>query len=515
MKTPNQAFRVFHRNGVRFCTVLCAAFAASAFAEQAPEAWREYNAAIEAYRSGDFAKADEAWQRLSMLELPDTLRNKVWFQAGNSAFRIGERTLKGEPENSLRDWMRAREAFRVASANGPLREQAKLNLDLVERNLVRLNLDLSSKLEASTKNQSVEKTVELLQAASVYAHQALEIAPNDGDSKKAVERTEKGLREALQKKGRQEEKKADDALKRGNQWDISEAKKQFNEALTDFDAGLALAPKDGVLNSDRIRVAEKLAKLHAAQGTAEKKRGDQSAQWDPDDAEKRYRSALDEFDQSLAVKQFNNPEAEQGREDVLKALERLQIREGDQLAKQGREDIPRNAERAADELGEAAERFQEAMNLNPQNQETPPKLEAAKKDLSPLLESLGRKEQQRAQQAEKRSAQEAVQHLEKAQSAFDKAQQADPKSESAQQGADQVQKELDRLRQKMAQQEQPKPGQEGKEGQKGKEGKLAKAGQELAEMLEELKREQTPEQERQRRRQDRFHPPAPRTTRHW
>lgn len=481
-------------------------------AEQAPEAWKEYNAAIEAYRSGDFATADEAWQRLSMLEMPDELRSKVWFQAGNSAFRIGERTLKGEPENSLRDWMRAREAFRVAAARGPLRNEAKANLDLVERNVVRLNLDLSSKLETSTKNQSVEKTVELFQAASVYAHQALEIAPDDAESKTAVKRTETGLKDALQKKARQEEKKADDALKRGNQWDISEAKKHFNAALTDLDSGLALAPKDGVLNSDRARIAEKLAKLHVTVGDAEKKRGDQSAQWDVDEAEKRYRSALEEFDESLAVKQFNNPEAERGREDVLKALERLQIKEADMLAKQGREDIPRNAERAADELGEAAERYQEAMNLNPENAETPPKLDAARKDLSPLLESLGRKEQQRAQQAEKRSTQEAVQHLEKAQSAFDRAQQSDPKNEGAQQGAQQVQSELERLRQKLAQAEQ---GNQGEQGQKAKQAKDPKAAQDLAEMMEELKREQSPEHERQRRRQDRFNPPPVRTTRNW
>ena len=112
-------------------------------------AWKEYNAAVEAYRSGDFAKADEAWQMLSTTELPDTLRGKVWFQSGNAAYRIGEHTVKGEPENALREWMRAREAFRVASARGPVRAEARLNLDLVERNLVRLNIDLATKLEAT------------------------------------------------------------------------------------------------------------------------------------------------------------------------------------------------------------------------------------------------------------------------------------------------------------------------------------------------------------------------------
>lgn len=483
-----------------------------ASAARPAEAWKEYNAAVEAYRSGDFAKADEAWQMLSTTELPDTLRGKVWFQSGNAAFRIGERTVKGEPENALREWMRAREAFRVASAKGPVRAEAKANLDLVERNLVRLNIDLATKLEASTKNQSLDKTVELLQAATVYAHQATDIAPENTEAKQTVDRTEKGLREALQKKGRGQEKKADDALKRGNQWDRTQAKQLLDGALSDFEAGLSLSPKDGTLNLDRQRVVEKLARLHLDNGTAEKKRGDQSAQWEPDEAEKHFRTALEEFDQSLGIKPNNNAEAERGREDVIKAMEKLQLREADRLAKQGREDIPRAAERAAEELGEAAERYQEAMSLNPANAETPPKLEAARKDLAPLLEKLGRLAQQRAQQAEKRSNQEAVQHLEKAQTAFDRAQQADPKSESAQKGAGEVQKDLDRLRQKLAQQEQGKPGEE---GQKGKPAKDSKAAKELAEMMDELKREQSPETDRQRRRQDRFTPPPARTTRHW
>lgn len=475
-------------------------------------AWKQYNAALEAYRSGDFAKADEAWQVLSTAELPDAIRGKVWFQSGNAAFRIGERTVKGEPENALREWMRAREAFRVAASKGPVQAEAKSNLDLVERNLVRLNLDLAARLEASSRNQPIDKTVELLQAATVYAHQATDIAPENAEAKQTVTRTEKGLREALQKKGRELEKKADEALKRGNQWDRTQAKQNLDGALSDFEAGLTLAPRDGTLNLDRQRVAEKLARLHIDNGNAEKKRGDQSAKWEPDEAENHYREALAEFDQSLGVKPNNNSEAERGREEVLKALELLQLREADRLAKQGREDIPRATERAAEQLTEAVERYEEAMELNPDNAQTPPKLAATKKDLAPVMEKLGQLEQRRAQEAEKRSPQEAVQHLEKAETAFDRAQQADPSSESAQQAAGEVQKELDRLRQKLAAQAQ---GKAGEQGQKDTDAKEAKAGKELAEMMEELKREQAQQMDPGRRRQERFSAQPPRTTRHW
>ncbi len=486
----------------------------------AATAWREYNAAIEAYRAGDYAKADEAWQTLSIIELPDALRSKVWFQSGNAAFRIGERSVKGEPENALRDWMRAREAFRVATANGPVRTEAKLNLDLVEKNIVRLNLDLAAKLEASVKNQDLDKTVELLQAATVYAHQATDVAPEHTEAKQAVARTETALQKTLQKRGREHEKKADEPLKNGTKWDLERAKAPLNAALADFEAGLSLSPKDGTLNLDRQRVVEKLAKLHNDSGAAEKKTGDQSAQWSADQAEKDYQKALAEFDQSLGVKPENNPEAERGREETLAALEKLQLRQADHLAQQGRQDAARNPERAAEELGEAADRYQEAMNLNPQNDATPPKLEAVRKDLAPLLEKLGRQAQARAKQAEPRSTEQAVQELEKAETAFDRAQQADEKSETAKQGSEEVQKDLERLRQKMAKQDQGKDGKgkgkgEGKDGKDGKQAKEAKAAQELAEMMEELNREQMPPQDRRRLRQDRFTPPPVRTTRNW
>ena len=132
------------------------------------ETWKEYNAAVEAYRSGDFAKADEAWQTLSTTELPDELRGRVWFQSGNAAFRIGERTVKGEPENALREWMRAREAFRVASAKGPVRAEAKANLDLVERNLVRLNIDLATGVEGGGTTQDAQYVIRAWQAVIAY-----------------------------------------------------------------------------------------------------------------------------------------------------------------------------------------------------------------------------------------------------------------------------------------------------------------------------------------------------------
>lgn len=83
------------------------------------------------------------------------------------------------------------------------------------------------------------------------------------------------------------------------------------------------------------------------------------------------------------------------------------------------------------------------------------------KGLGPLLDALGKSEQEKADKAEGDSPGEAAGHLEKAAASFGKAEALNPGDQEAKEGAEKAQQGLARLRAEMAkkaeQQKNPRP----------------------------------------------------------
>jgi hypothetical protein len=80
--------------------------------------WLIYNAAVAAYAAHDYARADEDWQRLAALPLPEDLREQVWLQIGNVSYRLVQPQIESEPDVVVARLEQSREALRVAlSAN--------------------------------------------------------------------------------------------------------------------------------------------------------------------------------------------------------------------------------------------------------------------------------------------------------------------------------------------------------------------------------------------------------------
>ena len=51
--------------------------------------WLLYDIAVASYAAKDYEEADGIWQQLATQQLPEKLRDKVWFQIGNVHYRFG------------------------------------------------------------------------------------------------------------------------------------------------------------------------------------------------------------------------------------------------------------------------------------------------------------------------------------------------------------------------------------------------------------------------------------------
>ena len=213
-------------------------------------------------------------------------------------------------------------------------------------------------------------------------------------------------------------------------------------------------------------------------------------------------------------------EARKGEREVQKALEQLHERRGDQLAKEGRQEVQRQPEQGAEKMLNALDHYEQAQEMNPVSESLPPKIEALEKELPPVLNSLGKKEQQAAAKAESRSPDQAIAHLEKAATSFEMAEQLDKQNQEAQQGQEQVQKDLARLREQVAQKAEAKNQQQAKQpAQQAKNPAQAKqqAQQNFQSLLAEVKdpERQKEYDEARRGKPTKYDPDQNRTYKNW
>src|SRR5262245_26914502 len=210
------------------------------------DAWLIYNRGVAAYASKDFAKADELWQQLAATQMPDALREHVWTQIGNVAFRQVEPVIEKEPDTAVAKLEQSREAFRVAIAFNKKNETAARNLRLVEKRLEEIYARLAKRLvEEAKKENWAPKAVETLQAALSYAEQAQALNPQNAERKEEKKSIEKALAERLDQRAAAEEKTADQR-NQDNDWERRDAEQHLQNALTDFQQAQALHAEDQV-----------------------------------------------------------------------------------------------------------------------------------------------------------------------------------------------------------------------------------------------------------------------------
>ena len=460
---------------------------AALLAKSPDDPWLLYDAGVAAYAAKDFAKADETWQQLAAVKLPDGLSEKVWTQIGNVSYRLVQPQIEPQPDAAVARLEQSREAFRVAIGLNKRNKLAAQNLGLVEKELEQIYARLAKQLVAAAKKDAWdhEKAIERLQAALTYAQQAQALNPKDPEREAEKKEIEKLLAEALDRKAESHEKTADQR-KQESQWERQNAQEELQKALENFQQAEAIAPEDKVAKDGEKRVQEKLANSFDKAGRKEQQQARQEKKYHPQAATETFEKALENFQQALAQAP-EHADAKAGEKEVKEELEQLHLDQGDQQAQRGEEQMKREPEQAAQNLLGALENFEQAKGINPDNAKTQPRIDQVEAELAPLLTQLGQQEQKQGEQAERQNSPEnAVAHLEKAETSFEKAQQLEPGNEPAKQGQQQVQAALSRLRQQLAQRN-PQPG-------KPQPGKSEEAKQSLESMLAKLKREMPPQE---------------------
>ncbi len=440
-------------------------------AQQPDDPWLRYNAGVAAYAANDFKRADELWQELAAQPLPNRLRDQVWFQIGNVAFRTGEHVESAAPTEALAAWQQSREAYRVALATRQKDAATKNNLHVVEQRLAKLHALLARRLVEEAKQEGArEPAMQKLEAALDHQRSAQALAPRDESIQSETKQTERLLAQKYAEQAAEAEQRADNTLKNPSapSWDQERAAQHLKEALADFSQAKSLDAENQPAADGEPRVQEKLAQLRARQGDKLRQEARNEAAYAPDQAIAKYEEALEKFDESLGLKAVQ-PKTQQAQSETKQELEQLLEKRGDQLASEGRQDLQNAPAEAAEELLAAADHYEQTLALNPDNATVPPKLNTLAKELPELLNSLAKQEQQRADQVEAKSTEQAVNHLEKAATSYAMAQQVAPDNQPAQQGQEEVQAKLAKLRTRLAQPAKPPspPGQPDKPEQPG------------------------------------------------
>ncbi len=465
------------------------AAAAAIFDEQLKQRpndpWLIYNRGVAAYALKDFNKADELWQQVAATQMPEALREHVWTQIGNVAFRIVEPSIEKQPDTAVARLEQSREAFRVAIAFNKKNETAGKNLRVVEKRLEEIYARLAKRLaDEARKENSANRAVEKLQAALSYAEQAQALNQQDQQRKEERKEIEKALGERLDQRATAEEKTADQR-NQNNDWERKDAQERLQNALTDFQQAQALNPEDSAAKDGEKRVEQKLADLLAKAGRKDQQQARNLSKYEPERAAEEFQQALNNFEDALAI-QPDHADAKAGQAEVKKELEQLHLAQGDQQAEQGEKQKERSPAQAAENLLSALENFEAAKSLNPENAEIQPRIDKVKASLPDLLTQLGQQQQERGEKAEAQNRDEqAVENFEKAEANFGKAQELEPGNEAAKQGQQQTQEALARLRAQMAQKAEQQAARQGKESKDPQDSKES-----FQSMLAKFKEEQ-------------------------
>ncbi len=431
-----------------------------------PDSWAAYNAAVGAYVRRDYTNALERWEDLSLQRLPRGLRAPVWFQLGNTQFRLGEPLETGAPDDAAEWWRRSREAYRVALSEKPRDDAARHNLALVERRLSRLLHRLGNEARETADGKPVSDAIPLLRDSTQLLLEATEVAPADPEIRADYERAGRRLQQTLIERAVQAERRGDESAQQKNAWADRTAEREYRAALEDLEAVVpARPPSDpgGVRSASSSdspspsaiaqeageRVARKLADLLTRVGQREQREGAQLSEWNPDEALDVFETALRRFTDALDL-QPEHPEAARGAREVRAAMEKLLVQEGQAHLREGREQLARQRPAAARSLETALSRFEEALAIRPTSVPAQNGADEARRLLPDALTLAGRNELQAGDRVEPNSPNAALGHYQQAENDFQQALELAPTQPAAREGLAEVQPRLARLRERIA-----------------------------------------------------------------
>lgn len=424
-------------------------------AQKPDDPWQVYNAGVGSYAAGDYTKADETWQKLTGMDLPEALRDQTWLQIGNVSYRLAQPYVESAPDMAIPRLEQAREAFKTALAHNNKNAKAQHNLALVEALLEQLYARLAEQLaQEAAAETAPEDKIAKLEPALAYAQQAEALNPNNPERTEQRQAISQALADALSENALAAERHADEQRASGEAESINDARQHYEQALSDFREARQHSPENKEAAAGEPRVQEKLAQMLAEQGQAQLQQANQEAQ-----AGQRESaiSQAEQARQNFSDAQSAQPEhaaAKAGEAAARELLETLHVAQGDRQAQEGAARAETSPREALQPLDEALAHYEAAHDLAPAREDLPPKIEQTAQQLAEVLEKLGRDFLKAGAEAEEvGEVNEAVPLYSEALQQFSQAEEAQPSRATARTGREEAQAALERLR---AQQEAPR-----------------------------------------------------------
>lgn len=417
-------------------------------AHKPKDPWRLYNAGVASYAAGDFEKADETWQQLTRLELPEPLRDMAWLQIGNVSYRLAEPHLDDAPDTAIPKLEQAREAYQLALSYNEKNAKARHNLALVEALLEKLYARLAEQLaQAAAEEASLDDRLARLETALSYAQQAESLNPSNPERVQQTATLRQTLVETLNERASLTEAEADEARDALDEENFHTTRSLYEQALADFRNAHQQAPENREATEGQDRVAEKLAQLLTDRGQELLAESHQQAhEGELLEAIRAGGQALQQFQDAQTVLPGHGP-AQEGETAARDALAQWHEQRGDQQTEYAAEQAPHTPAEAVRPLSEALAHYETAHSVAPETPSLPPKIEATIQQLAELLEQLGQVQLQAGTEAENDGDEHAALPLyAEALQQFSQAEAMQPQRASAREGREAAQAALERLR---------------------------------------------------------------------
>ncbi len=428
-----------------------------------------YNLALTHYAAGDFEEAVVLWEKVRMASDQD-LVTKAMAQIGNASYRISEVIQEeGRQEDATIQLRRAQHSLQAAVERDDDYDVAVQNFDFVSKKLVaHLVQQGNSKIEKSeSKWVKGERDLVLYRSALTDYEEALSIRPDDEAIQKLVNDTRQKMTDYLMNSGEKnlssaektlkkvKEPTAEDRLTSEEGRELNRAQNEISEAVANFEDAASISPDDQEAANALEEARKKASDL--MKDIADKWRENSEA-LDDSIAQMQER-------RQVIQAQLKNEEDETKRSELGK--------ENKDLARE----MSRQQYHADLQAERALEDYEQALSLNPDNQEAfaekwkleqkmsekheakaDANLQVAQQALQNIEDRQPRLEQMREQletapenklkglenEIEKyenyqaSSAQHAADRLLKAKTDLEKSTQLDPSNESAQQKLEQT-----------------------------------------------------------------------------
>jgi Ca-activated chloride channel family protein len=125
---------------------------AATVAKQPKQPKLDFNLGSAAYKSGDYAEADKAFQNtLNTTEVP--VQQNAYYNLGNTQYRVGQQTEKANPQDTIKTWEEAVKSYDAALQIKTNDADAKFNRDLVQKKLEQLQKQQQQKQDQQNKDQ--------------------------------------------------------------------------------------------------------------------------------------------------------------------------------------------------------------------------------------------------------------------------------------------------------------------------------------------------------------------------